>query len=59
MCTDIPHLGINISDPRFNAKGANILKLNFKRRKINIRLNDKYYIFHRYNFDFINISKTF
>ena len=41
----MPHLGINIRDPRFGAKGAEILKFNFKRRKINIMLSEKYYIF--------------
>ena len=45
MCKDIPHLGINIRDPRFGAKGAEILKFNFKRRKINVMLSEKYYIF--------------
>ena len=41
LCVKIPHLRINISYPRLNAKGAKILKFNFKRRKINIMLNDK------------------
>ena len=57
MCKDIPHLGIDISDPRFNAKGANILKLNFKRRKINEKAFVKSYD-HLSQFIFLNFYEN-